>query len=70
LQTIRVFGRGPSANELKALFEQLGSDAFMHERRDFQECVQQVIAEARRVGHHFIGTRRRGYALSEVVARL
>jgi hypothetical protein len=23
-QTIRVFGRGPSANELKALFEQLG----------------------------------------------
>jgi hypothetical protein len=41
----------------------------MHERRDFQERVQQVIAEARRAGHHFIGTRMRGYALSEVVAR-
>ncbi|HEX9870882.1 MAG TPA: hypothetical protein VGC99_20270, partial [Candidatus Tectomicrobia bacterium] len=69
VQTVRVFGRGPSVNELKHFFDQLDSGTLMHERRDFGEQIQKLIAEARHAGHHFFGRGMRSDALAEVMAQ-
>lgn len=69
LRTIHAFGRGPSAEELKSFFEWSDPDRWIHERREFNERIGKLIAEAQRVGRHFFGKGMRGYGLSEVISR-